>query len=105
MAGRARGSSKPADVSGETAELLRGRDGASSDEEAGVTTRRGRPRHAPNDLEWSWAFVASYAAFCALVVVGVTYSTYLWYSGTAYVRHPALLKFCLLYTSPSPRDS
>ena len=71
MAGRARGSSKPADVSGETAELLRGRDGASPDEEAGVTTRRGRPRHAPNDLEWSWAFVASYAAFCALVVVGV----------------------------------
>lgn len=102
MAGRARGSIKPADVSGETAELLRGRDGASSDEEAGVTTRRGRPRHAPHDLEWSWAFVASYAAFCALVVVGVTYSTYLWYTGTAYVRHPALLKFAQKPPPPPP---
>ena len=78
MAGHARGSSKLADVSGETTELLRGRDGASartsSDEESGVsTTRVGRPR---DHLEWSWAFVASYAAFGTLVVVAVTYSTY-----------------------------
>ena len=89
MGGRARGSSKPADVSGETTELLRGRDGASSssDEESGESPTR----RAGRDAEWSWAFVASYAAFGALVVVAVTYSTYLWYSGTAYVRHPALL--------------
>ena len=83
MGGRARGSSKPADVVGETTELLRGRDGASSssDEESGESPTR----RAGRDAEWSWAFVASYAAFGALVVVAVTYS-------------------CLLYTSPSPRD-
>ena len=104
MAGHARGSSKLADVSGETTELLRGRDGASartsSDEESGVsTTRVGRPR---DHLEWSWAFVASYAAFGTLVVVAVTYSTYLWYSGTAYVRHPALLMFAQHPPPPPP---
>lgn len=64
-----------------------------------------RPRYAPHDPGCSWVFVTTYLLMGVLLVVGSSYTTYLWFSGTAFVRHPSLLMFANRPPPPPPNQS
>ena len=77
---------------GEKRRLL-GSSSATEDDEPGDRVRLVYARHDPG---CSWLFVATCALMGVATMAGATYGTFLWVTGTAYVRHPALLMFANL---------
>jgi hypothetical protein len=83
---------------GEKRRLL-GSSSATEDDEPGDRVRLVYARHDPG---CSWLFVATCALMGVATMAGATYGTFLWVTGTAYVRHPALLMFANRPPPPPP---
>ena len=83
---------------GEKRRLL-GSSSATEDDEPGDRVRLVYARHDPG---CSWLFVATCALMGVATMAGATYGTFLWVTGTAYVRHPALLMFANRPPPPLP---